>query len=124
MRYTALSIEVERSLGSQRGQADGMLSQPHELWIWTGAGKDLSIAHRHDAPTFALTRLSDDRRATASGAGIHDRIDDLVREADSDLLAHPIMGADWDGRNRRRLMTAESEMEAPDDAGAARQWLG
>jgi hypothetical protein len=34
------------------------------------------------------------------------------------------MGADWDGRNRRRLMTAESEMEAPDDAGAARQWLG
>ncbi len=75
-----------------------MLGQPGELRILTGAGKYLGIARGKGAPTLALERQGNDRRPAASRAGADDliyEVDQIVRESNSDLLAHPIMVADW-----------------------------
>lgn len=70
-----------------------MPGQPFELRIRAGAGKNLRIAHRCQAPALALKRLGDDGRTTAPRAGIDDlvnEVDKLVWKTNSDLLAHPI----------------------------------
>ena len=75
-----------------------MLSEPCELWVRTGAGKDPGIAFGEGAPALALERTGDDCRPAASSAGVDDlvnEVDKLVWESNSDLLAHPEMVAEW-----------------------------
>lgn len=79
-------------------QARRMLGEPSELWVRTGAGKDLGIAFGDRAPALTLERPRDDRRPTAGGAGINDsvnEIDQLVGKPDCDLPAHPKMVSIW-----------------------------
>jgi hypothetical protein len=80
------------------GQAGHVLGKPCELRVRTGAGKDPGIAFGEGAATLTLERTFDDRCAAASRAGVHDLIDEvdqIVRESNSDLFAHPKMVASW-----------------------------
>jgi hypothetical protein len=79
-------------------QACRVLSEPCQLWVRTGAGKDPGIAFREGTATLALERTGDDCRPAAPGAGVDDLVDEvdkLVWESNSDLLAHPITVAKW-----------------------------
>lgn len=80
------------------GQAGHMLSEPGELWVRTGAGKDPGIAFGEGAPALALERTGDDCCPAASSTGVDDLVDEvnkIVWEPNSDLLAHPVMVAKW-----------------------------
>jgi hypothetical protein len=80
------------------GQAGRVLSEPSEPRVRTSSGKYPSIAFGEGAPTLALKRTGNDCRPAASSAGANDlidEVDELVRESNSDLLAHPIMVAKW-----------------------------
>lgn len=73
-----------------------MLSEPCELWVRTGAGKDPGIAFGKGAPALTLERTGDDCRPAASSAGVDDlvnEVDKVIWEPNCDLLAHPIMVA-------------------------------
>lgn len=75
-----------------------MLSEPCELWVRTGAGKDPGIAFGEGASALALERPGYNGGPAALGAGVDDLVDEvdkLVWESNSDLLAHPIMVAKW-----------------------------
>ncbi len=75
-----------------------MLGQPRKLGVGPGASENLGVARGNHAPAFALERMGDDSRAATSIARANDRvhkIHQLVRESYSDLLAHPIMVANW-----------------------------
>jgi len=75
------------------GQAGRVLSEPRELGVWTGAGKDLGIAFGEGAPALALERTGNDCRPAASSAGVDDlidEVDEIVWKSNCDLLAHPI----------------------------------
>ena len=75
-----------------------MLGQPRKLGVGPGAGENLGVARGNNAPAFALERMGDDSRAATSIAGANDlvyEIHQLVGESHSDLLAHPIMVANW-----------------------------
>jgi Arc/MetJ-type ribon-helix-helix transcriptional regulator len=76
-----------------------VLGQSVELGIRAGAGQDLGIARGHHAPALPFECLGDDCRAAAAGAGTDEfveEVDELVRESNSDLLAHPNMVAKRD----------------------------
>ena len=75
-----------------------MLSESCEHWVRTGAGKNPGIAFGKGAPTLALERTGDNYRPAARGARVDDlvnEVDEIVRKPNSDLLAHPIMVANW-----------------------------
>ena len=75
-----------------------MLSEPSEIWVRTGAGKDPGIPFCESTATLALERAGDDCRPAAPGARVDDlieEVDEIVWESNSDLLAHPIMVAKW-----------------------------
>jgi hypothetical protein len=75
-----------------------MLGQSGKLRIRACASQDLSVAHSHRAPAFALKCSGDDSGATASHASINEvvyELDEIVRQANGDLLAHTIMVPNW-----------------------------
>jgi hypothetical protein len=75
-----------------------MLGKSGKLGILTGSGKDLGITGGDRPPTLALKRTGDDCCPAGLGSGAHelvDEVDELVWEANGDLLAHPIMVPDW-----------------------------
>lgn len=75
-----------------------MLSEPCELWVRTGAGKDPGIAFGEGAPALALERPRHDSRPAALAAGVDDLVNEVnkvIREPHRDLLAHPKMVAEW-----------------------------
>jgi hypothetical protein len=77
-------------------QAGGVLGEPCELWVRTGAGEDPGIAFCEVTPTLALERSGYDSRPAALGAGVDDLVDEvdkLLWKANGDLLAHPRMVA-------------------------------
>jgi hypothetical protein len=82
-------------------QAGRVLGKPCKLGVRTGAGKDAGITFGERAPALALERAGDDYRPAACGAGVDDPVDEvdkLIRETNSDLLAHPKTVAKWETR--------------------------
>ncbi len=75
-----------------------MLGQAGKLGIRTGSGQNLGIARGYRAPALALEDLGDKCRSAARGAGANElvyEINEIIREPDSYLLAHPIMVPEW-----------------------------
>jgi hypothetical protein len=71
-----------------------MLGQPRKLRIRTCASQDLGIARRDRAASFALKRSGEDPSSAASHARVDEAVyelDEIVWEANCDLLAHTIM---------------------------------
>lgn len=74
-----------------------MLRQPAKLRVRSGARKDLGISFCDGASALTFKRSPDHGCTTARSAGGDDTIDELdelVRQANGDLLAHPNMVAD------------------------------
>jgi hypothetical protein len=75
-----------------------MLGQPGKLRIWTGAGQDLGIARSDRTPTLALEGFGNKRCSAARGSRANylvNEVNELVRQPNSYLLAHPIMVPEW-----------------------------
>lgn len=75
-----------------------MLGKAGKLGILTRSSEDLGVACGDRTATLALERTGHYRSPTGLGTGDHelvDELDQLVREADGDLLAHPMMVPNW-----------------------------
>lgn len=75
-----------------------MLGKAGKLRILTRSSEDLSIARGDRPSTLALQRAGHDRspaRLRPSTDKRIDEIDQVIRESNSDLLAHPIMVPIW-----------------------------
>lgn len=71
-----------------------MLGETGEHGIRTAPRQNLGIARGDHATALALQRPGDDRRTAAPGSAadeLVDELDELIREPDRDLLAHPVM---------------------------------
>ena len=75
-----------------------MLGEAGKLGIRARSSQYLGVASSHCTTALALERTGDDCCPAALGTGadefIHE-VDQLVREANSDLLAHPMMVPVW-----------------------------
>jgi hypothetical protein len=74
-----------------------MFRQRGKLRVRSGTRKDLGILFSDGAPTLAFKRSRDYRGTTprvASGYSPIHKLNELVRQPDGDLLAHPNMVAD------------------------------
>jgi len=75
-----------------------MLGEAGKLGILARSSKDLGVACSARAAALALERTGDDCRPAGLGTGadelVHE-VDELIRETNRDLLAHPIMVPVW-----------------------------
>src|ERR1700749_921949 len=75
-----------------------MLGQSGKLWIRPRAGQDLGIASGDGPAAFALERSRDDAGSASSRTGLDeviDELDEIVWQANGDLLTHTIMVPNW-----------------------------
>src|ERR1700749_5014098 len=75
-----------------------MLGQSGKLWIRPRAGQDLGIASGDGPAAFALERSRDDAGSASSRTGLDeviDELDEIVWQANGDLLTQTIMVTKW-----------------------------
>jgi len=75
-----------------------MLGETGKLGILTGTCEDRGVACSDRTASLTLERVGHDRSPAALGSGADEfvnELDKLIRKADGDLLAHPIMVPDW-----------------------------
>lgn len=75
-----------------------MLGKAGKLGILTRSSENLSVAYSDRTAALALERTGYDCCPTGLGTGTYEfvhELDKLVREANSDLLAHPTMVPVW-----------------------------
>ena len=75
-----------------------MIGKARKLGVLTGSSEDLGVACSDRTPTLALKRTGDDRCPAGLGPGADDLVDEvhkLIRQSNSDLLAHTIMVPVW-----------------------------
>jgi hypothetical protein len=88
-----------------------MLRQPCKLGVRSGAREDLGVFFSSGAPALSFKRTLNDERTAPRVAGcnrpVH-KLNELVWQPDSDLLAHPNMVANCyqSGRDPARTIVA------------------
>jgi hypothetical protein len=73
-----------------------MLRQPGKLRVWSATREDLGIFFSDGTSALAFERSRDNRCAAprvARGDSLVHKLNELIRQANSDLLAHPNMVA-------------------------------
>lgn len=74
-----------------------MLGQPGKLRVWSGMREDLGIFFSDGTSALTFERSRDHRCAAprvASGDSLIHELNELIRQPNGDLLAHPNMVAD------------------------------
>lgn len=75
-----------------------MLGEPVKIRVRTGSSENLGIPRSDHTPALTLKRSGHNRRTTVPCAGIHSlvhEVDEIIREANRDLLAHTKTVANW-----------------------------
>lgn len=75
-----------------------MLGESVKIRVRTGASEDLGVPRSNHAPTLTLESATHNRGTTVPDACIHSlihEIDEIIREANRDLLTHTKTVADW-----------------------------
>jgi len=71
-----------------------VLGKAGQLGVWTGTSEDSRVARCNDTSALTLERPGDDRRPAALLAAANDLVDEfneIIREPNRDLSAHPRM---------------------------------